>query len=88
MSWALFTFVKTLGFFRGQVASTVGGARYLLANGHLGGLLVAAGGGEGENPAPPDPFLGASALRTLANVLAKAAGLGMDVSSSPALFST
>lgn len=78
--------IKTLGSFRGQVASTAGGARYLVTNGHLGGLLVAAGGGEGESAAPPDPLLGASALRTLANVLAKAAGIGIDVSSSPTLF--
>lgn len=63
-----------------QVASTAAGARHLVTSGHLSGLIVAAGGGEGDNAAPPDPLLGASALRTLANVLAKAAGVGLDVS--------
>lgn len=64
------------------MASTVAGARYLIANSHLVGLLVAAGGGGGESPAPPDPLLGASALRTLAKVLAKAARAGLNVSFS------
>ncbi|CAB1118281.1 unnamed protein product [Ectocarpus sp. CCAP 1310/34] len=49
-----------------RVASTAGGARHLVANGHLDKLLVAAGGGEGDSPDAPDPLLGASALRTLA----------------------
>lgn len=69
------------------MASTAGGARYLVTDGHVSGLLVAAGGGQGESSAPPDPFLGASALTTLANVLAKAAGVGVDVSSFPTLLS-
>lgn len=62
------------------MASTAAGARHLVTSGHLRGLIVAAGGGEGDSAAPPDPLLGASALRTLANVLAKAAGVGLDVS--------
>lgn len=62
------------------MASTAGGARYLIVNGHIGGLLVAAGGGEGESSAPPDPLLGSTALRTLAKVLVKAAAAGLDVS--------
>ncbi|CAN0042729.1 unnamed protein product [Scytosiphon promiscuus] len=64
-----------------QVASTAGGARHLLSNGHLDRLLVAAGGG-GEGAvggADPDPLLGTSALRTLAKVLAKAEGVGLEV---------
>ncbi|CAM9448787.1 unnamed protein product, partial [Hapterophycus canaliculatus] len=63
------------------VASTAGGARHLLSNGHLDTLLVAAGGvGEvGSPPAEPDPLLGTSALRTLAKVLAKAEGAGLEV---------
>lgn len=65
---------------RVQVASTAGGARHLVAKGHLDRLLVSAGGGEGSNPEAPDPLLGASALRTLAKVLAKAEGVGLDVS--------
>lgn len=65
-----------------QVASTAAGARHLVTTGHLSGLIVSAGGGEGDNAAPPDPLLGASALRTLGNVLAKAAGVGLDVSVS------
>ncbi|CAM9278583.1 unnamed protein product [Laminaria digitata] len=64
---------------RGHVASTAAGARHVVTSGHLSGLIVAAGGGEGDNAAPPDPLLGASALRTVANVLAKAAGVGLDV---------
>lgn len=68
-----------------QVASTPGGARHLVVQGHLDKLLVAAGGGEGDNPEAPDPLLGASALRTLAKVLAKAEGVaGLDVSASRA----
>ena len=63
-----------------QVASTAAGARHLVTTGHLSGLIVSAGGGEGDNAAPPDALLGASALRTLGNVLAKAAGVGLDVS--------
>lgn len=63
-----------------QVASTAGGARHLVAKGHLDRLLVAAGGGEGSEAEAPDPLLGASALRTLAKVLAKAEGVGLDVS--------
>ncbi|CAN0383321.1 unnamed protein product [Ectocarpus sp. 12 AP-2014] len=62
-----------------QVASTAGGARHLVANGHLDKLLVAAGGGEGDSPDAPDPLLGASALRTLAKVLAQAGDAGLDV---------
>lgn len=62
------------------MASTAAGARHLIATGHLNGLIVAAGGGVGDSAAPPDPLLGASALRTLANVLAKAAAVGLDVS--------
>lgn len=63
------------------MASTAGGARHLAANGHLTGLLVAAGGAAGDDSAPPpDPLLGASALRTLGKVLAKASGVGLDVS--------
>lgn len=65
-----------------QVASTVGGARYLATNGHLAGLLAAAGGGAGDASAGPDPLLGASALRTVAKVLVKSAGVGVDVSLS------
>ncbi|CAM9616583.1 unnamed protein product [Ectocarpus sp. 13 AM-2016] len=61
-----------------QVASTAGGARHLVANGHLDKLLVAAGGGEGDSPDAPDPLLGASALRTLAKVLAQAGDAGLD----------
>eukprot|EP00903_Cladosiphon_okamuranus_P014527 g13474.t1 len=62
-----------------QVASTAGGARHLVAKGHLDRLLVSAGGGGGSDPETPDPLLGASALRTLAKVLAKAEGVGLDV---------
>eukprot|EP00752_Nemacystus_decipiens_P003398 g3144.t1 len=62
-----------------QVASTAGGARHLVAKGHLDRLLVSAGGGEGSNPEAPDPLLGASALRTLAKVLAKAEDAGLDM---------
>ncbi|CBN75718.1 hypothetical protein Esi_0167_0016 [Ectocarpus siliculosus] len=61
-----------------QVASTAGGALHLVANGHLDRLLVSAGGGEGDSPEAPDPLLGASALRTLAKVLARAADAGLD----------
>lgn len=65
-----------------QVASSAAGARYLIANGHLRGLLNAAGGGAGgESPASPDPLLGTSALRTSARLFVKAAGLELDVSS-------
>lgn len=63
-----------------QVASTAGGARHLVAKGHLDRLLVSAGGGEGSDAEAPDPLLGASALRTLAKVLAEAEGVGLDVS--------
>lgn len=68
--------------FFSQVASTAGGARYLLSNGHLDRLLVAAGGGDegGGGASDPDPLLGTSALRTLAKVLAKAEGVGLEVS--------
>ncbi|CAM9326651.1 unnamed protein product, partial [Ectocarpus sp. 4 AP-2014] len=59
-----------------RVASTAAGARHLVANGHLDRLLVAAGGG--DSPDAPDPLLGASALRTLAKVLAQAGDAGLD----------
>lgn len=62
------------------MASTAGGARHLVTKGHLDRLLVSAGGGGGSDAGAPDPLLGASALRTLAKVLAKAEGVGLDVS--------
>lgn len=57
------------------------GAKYIAEDGQLLGLLAAAGGGEGEQSAPPNPLLGASALRTLGKVLAKAARVDLEVRS-------